>query len=430
MHRLQRAVLLFSTILCIAGASLAQQSPQPTAPFRLHDGDVVVFYGDSITEQKLYTTDIENFVLTRFPGLHVRFVNSGVGGDKVSGGWAGPIDLRLRRDLFDYHPTMVTVMLGMNDGFYRPFDEGILTTFTVGYRYLVEQIQTASPQTSLTLLKPSPYDDVTRETDFDPAYNTTMVRFGDFVGKLAEEKHTLLVDLNQPVVKALTAAKSVDPILSTAMIRDRVHPGPAIHLLMAETVLKAWNAPAVVTSVRIDAVRGKVNDTANTDITQVQRTKDGLTWVQSDHALPLPFGSAETDPCTELLLRVSDLNQRLNQEMLRIDGLSERLYELRIDDRSVGTFTAAQLAEGINLATLDTPMLAQARLVAFDTVQKNELAGSRFQIANDAHDAKSEELVKRLGPAIDRVVERQRKDAQPVPHRYALLRSAEATPTK
>ena len=35
--------------------------------FFLHDGDAVVFLGDSITEQKLYSTYLEAYALTRFP---------------------------------------------------------------------------------------------------------------------------------------------------------------------------------------------------------------------------------------------------------------------------------------------------------------------------------------------------------------------------
>ena len=408
------AVVLISTCVMLA------QAPTP-AGFLLHDGDVVVFYGDSITEQKLYTSDIENFVLTRFPERHVRFINSGVGGDKVSGGWAGPIDLRLRRDLYAYHPTMITIMLGMNDGYYRPFDEGILSTYADGYRHMVEQIQSELPKASITLLKPSPYDDVTRAPDPEPGYNTIMLRFGDFVGKLAEERHTRVADLNQPVVEALTAAKAADTALSAALIRDRVHPGPGIHWLMAEAVLKEWNAPAVVTSIRIDGVHGKLSDATNTDVTQLQRTKGGLGWTQDDRALPLPFASTESDPFTDLVQHVSDLNQSLNQEILRVDGLSDGLYELQIDGRRVSTFTAAQLAAGVNLATMDTPMLAQSRLVAFDTEQKNEIESNRFSIANEARDVKAEELVKRLDSAIGHAVERQHKDAQPVSHRYALL---------
>ncbi len=65
------------------------------ALFAVHDGDKVVFYGDSTTEQREYTADVEAFVLTRFPRWKVSFHNAGVGGDKVTGSNAGPIDLRI-----------------------------------------------------------------------------------------------------------------------------------------------------------------------------------------------------------------------------------------------------------------------------------------------------------------------------------------------
>src|SRR6476620_6465339 len=79
------------------------------ADFALKNGDTVVFYGDSITDQRLYTTFAETYVLTRFPELRVRVVHSGWGGDRVSGAGGGPIDLRLRRDVIAYRPTVMTI---------------------------------------------------------------------------------------------------------------------------------------------------------------------------------------------------------------------------------------------------------------------------------------------------------------------------------
>jgi hypothetical protein len=96
-------------------------------------------------------------------------------------------------------------------------------------------------------------------------------------------------------------------------------------------------------------------------------------------------------------------------------------YELQIDERTIGTFTSAQLASGIDLANLDTPMLAQSRLVAMDTSQKNEIEGLRFNLAYDLRDKKAEDTIRELDSAITRAIERQRQDAQPVPHRFALL---------
>src|SRR5260370_35972816 len=49
--------------------------------FLIKDGDRVVFLGDSITEQRLYTTYIEAYALTRHPDWKLTFRNVGWGGD-------------------------------------------------------------------------------------------------------------------------------------------------------------------------------------------------------------------------------------------------------------------------------------------------------------------------------------------------------------
>ncbi|HEV2473279.1 MAG TPA: hypothetical protein VGS41_11470, partial [Chthonomonadales bacterium] len=85
-----------------------------TGKFYLRSGDRVVFYGDSITDQRLYTTFIETYCVSRFPNMKLTFVHSGWSGDTVRGGGGGGIDLRLRRDVIPYKPTVVTICLGLN----------------------------------------------------------------------------------------------------------------------------------------------------------------------------------------------------------------------------------------------------------------------------------------------------------------------------
>src|SRR5262249_39511167 len=97
------SALSLLTLLLLAGMSGAQSN------FYLKPGDRVVFYGDSITDQRLYTTFTEAYVVTRFPRLNVTFIHSGWGGDRVTGGGGGPIDLRLQRDVFAYKPTVMTI---------------------------------------------------------------------------------------------------------------------------------------------------------------------------------------------------------------------------------------------------------------------------------------------------------------------------------
>src|SRR5258708_23848269 len=106
--------------------------------FGLKDGDRVVFYGDSITDQRLYTTLTETYVVTRCPKLNVQFIHSGWGGDRVTGGGGGAIDVRLQRDVFAYQPTVMTIMLGMNDRSYPAFDQAIFHQYSKGYQHIVE----------------------------------------------------------------------------------------------------------------------------------------------------------------------------------------------------------------------------------------------------------------------------------------------------
>ena len=125
--------------------------------FYLRDGDRVVFYGDSITDQRLYTVLTEDFIVTRYPKLNVTFIHSGWGGDRVSGGGGGPIQVRLQRDVIAYRPTVMTVMLGMNDGQYRAEteenDKSFLTAIKISSTPYGRRCRTsASPRLSPRLM--------------------------------------------------------------------------------------------------------------------------------------------------------------------------------------------------------------------------------------------------------------------------------------
>ena len=50
----------------------------------LKDGDTLVFLGDSITHQCLYTQYVEDYFYTRYPKTRIHFHNAGVGGDRAS----------------------------------------------------------------------------------------------------------------------------------------------------------------------------------------------------------------------------------------------------------------------------------------------------------------------------------------------------------
>jgi lysophospholipase L1-like esterase len=402
----------FLALLVLCVSAFAQNA------FHLKSGDTVVFYGDSITEQRLYTTFVETYAVTRFPKMNVTFVHSGWGGDRVSGGGGGPIDVRLKRDVFAYKPTVVTIMLGMNDGGYRAFDKEIFDRFSSGYASIVKSIKAAFPNARLTLIQPSPYDDVTRPAMFPGGYNAVLVKFGDFIKDLAEKEHATVADLNSPVVAELTRANTADGTAAQRLIQDRVHPGPAVHLLMAKALLKAWNAPAVVSTVAIDGGASKVTTSENTTVSNLS----GLSWTQLDNALPMPLDTRV--PGMSLVLNSSDTIDALNRQMLRVTGLPAAKYNLSIDGQALGSYTKEQLAGGINLAMLATPMVKQANDVHALTLKHNNIHSARWRNLQTALAEDSPKTLQVAMDALDKLeaelVAKQREAAQPKPRRYVL----------
>jgi lysophospholipase L1-like esterase len=403
-------------LLALGSRSYAQ------ANFPLRDGDRVVFYGDSITDQRLYTTFIESYVLTRFPRLHVRFIHSGWGGDRVGGGGGGPIDVRLRRDVIAYKPTVMTIMLGMNDGRYRPFDQELYNTYTSGYENIIKTVKGALPGIRITVIEPSPFDEVTRPTEIAGGYNNVLIRYGQFVRELAQRENLTVADLNSPLVAVLEKAKTVDAAVSKSIIPDRVHPGPAGHLIMAEALLKAWNAPAQVSSVEIDAVGKRVVRAENTAVTGLN-VAGSLAWTQTDKALPLPLDLK--DKALALAVQCSDLVQSLDEQPLKVTGLAAERYALKIDGEDVGVFTRQQLEEGLNLAVLPTPMAKQALNVHELTLKHNQIHFARWrELQVPFENQQFPELQRAMG-TLDKleaeIIVKQRATAQTKPRKYELI---------
>ena len=336
----------------------AQGRSEPTTNrskgFYLRDNDRVVFYGDSITDQRLYTTYIESYCVSRFPKKHFTFIHSGWGGDRVTGGGGGPIDLRLDRDVFVYKPNVVTICLGMNDASYRAFDMGIFTTYVQGYRHILDRLIKELPGVRITLLTASAYDDVTRPDGFLGGYNATLTAYGEAVRELGKEYGLTVADTNAPLVAALARAHSVDADLSTQVIRDRVHPGSGGHLLMAAAVLKAWNAPNTVADIEIDAANGKVKSLGS-KITglSVMIMPQQITFTHTDEALPWPLDrDADKNKDTLLMLGVTDTEEALNHYRLKITNLPAASYTLKVDGTDMGTVSRQQLQDGVDLAGL------------------------------------------------------------------------------
>lgn len=324
--------------------------------FYLHNGDRVVFYGDSITAQRYYTRDIQDFVATRYPDLHVSFHNAGVPGDKVTGGYAGDVSTRVKRDVTPWNPTVITAMLGMNDGDYMSPDPKVLSDYETGYKHLLALLRSSAPDAKITLLENTPYDEITHGTQF-AGYMATTEQNAKASQSIAAQEHLPIVDTFSPVYQLLQCAKDTNVSFASLLVTDRIHPAEPTHWIIAAATMKAWGVNPVVSTVKLSAA----SDTATTDrtkVTAITGSGKSLEWDQQDEALPLPLDF--DNALASFVVSVSDV-LAVDQETLQVTGLQTGTFKLRIDSTDIGTFTSNELSNGINLAAMETPMWQQAR---------------------------------------------------------------------
>lgn len=414
--------------LLAAGCALALAILAPAVhgqQFALHDGDTVVFYGDSITAQRLYTRFVEDFVLTRYPALNIRFVNAGVPGDTVSGGYAGKMQERVERDVAPFHPTAITVMLGMNDGGWGYEPAKAEAAFQQGYPAVIAALRKAAPGAAITLIRPTPYDEITHGTEF-PGYSRAIDKLADDVAQIstqlqsAGDKNISLTDFHGPMVEALERAKNQFPQLAPLMVPDRIHPSATGHWIMAAALMSAWHVDPVVSRLELDAGSAEVIAKDRTAVTNIGKSPDGLEWTEVDDALPLPLDF--NNAMTAVLLGVSDIAQ-LDQEVLRIEALEPGRYELSIDGKPVGIFSHEELQHGVNIALMKTPMIDQARDIDGSEEQRAELDQARFILSADVKDSPTSAVAEtRLRQAGDELATTVREDLKLKPHRFELRR--------
>ena len=359
--------------------------------FFIKDGDRVVFLGDSITEQRLYTTYIEAYALTRHPDWNLWFRNVGWGGDTS---WlrqrAHPdenqlfaadeanqqkmvedsVGRGLARDVLPLKPTVVTIKFGMNDHAYQKFREDIFGAYVRSQAQLGKVLQANGAR--VAFLTSQPIEEKRPDPDKD-VKNQSLRQFSDGLKNVAAKQGATFVDQFDPYMAIMLRERAADP---AAFIGggDAVHPGPAGHTIMAWAILKALGAPALVSKAAIDGAAGKVLAAEGCRIANLKAEKGTVGFDRSDDALPMPV-----DPKAEPALKLAPILQDLNRYELQITGLPTGTYELSIDGEPAGKVVSEELAKGWNLATSAGPITKQAQEVLALVFQKNNLFFQRWR---------------------------------------------------
>jgi lysophospholipase L1-like esterase len=325
----------------------AAVGPGSPAPVAIGDRETIVFYGDSITEQNLYTAYLETFLLSRFPKKDLAFFNLGWGGDTASGGHK-----RFARDVLPVRPSLVFVNFGMNDGGYKAYDEATFRNYLSAQGALADAIRAAGARE--VLFTTSPVDDVLRKDE--GVYNETLSRMALGLGQLSSERGLPLIDLLQPMLEVQRRAKEKDPAFT--MIPDTVHPDAVGHLVMAYAALRAIDAPPVVAEIAVDG--------ETVSVPGATVTKDG--GIEFDLTLPfLPFYVPKE---ARRALDLVPLEEELNRFRLHVKAFpGDGPLVLSVDGKTAGVFARDELARGVDLALLDDAPWAAAGRTLWEAAQ-------------------------------------------------------------
>jgi lysophospholipase L1-like esterase len=372
--KLSIALPLIGAILAALCGVAAAQEPTyvPKAPLTtldLKDGDCIVFLGDSITHQCLYTQYVEDYFYTRFPKKRLRLHNAGVGGSR-----AWDANFRFDRDVAAYHPKYVTVLLGMNDGRYAEYFDDVFNSYQEEMNQLLQKIDACGARA--ILMTPTMFD--ARAKRMQPPggfmgekavtfYNSTLAYYGTWLRDTASERGLGFVDMWGPLNEITLKQRRKDPTFT--MIKDSVHPDPPGQVVMAAAIIEDLSMPEVVSRMSLTLQDGAWSSTSeNADVTQLEGGTERLAFTSLEHSLPwvLPEDA-------QLGVKLSDLGRRFGREILQVSGLTAGNYSVQIDGEEVVRATEEELSIGIPLhEATKAPQYQQAARVAELNKRRNE----------------------------------------------------------
>jgi lysophospholipase L1-like esterase len=372
----------------------------------LQKGDLVAIIGDSITEQKDYSVNIEAYLLACQSQLELKTMQFGWSGETAWG-----FRNRMANDCFRYHPTAATTCYGMNDGGYSPMDPNKAKSYRENQTAIVEGMKRAGVRL-IVVGSPGCVDVNTFRHDRSLAdmYNKTLGEERDIAKAVAAEQGVVFADVYDPMFEVMEKAEAKFGKGYEVAGGDGVHPGRNGHLIMAYAFLKALNVDANIGTITLDLSSDHADATEGHKVVSSGR---GMAEIESTRYPFCFYGEKPAEPSsTRGILEFLPFNHDLNRLMLIVKGAGSA-PKLKVTwGQQSKDFSGAELEKGINLAAefLDNPFSGPfAKVLEAARNQQNFESGLIKGLVHDSAQYKS--MVPQDAGLIDKIVDdASRKD--------------------
>ena len=201
----------------------------------------ILFQGDSITDAgRDYNNDgqlgrgyallVEAALGFSEPGQHT-FINKGVSGNRV-------VDLyaRIKRDILNYKPDVMSILIGVNDVWHELSDSpnGVdAEKFYKIYSMLIEEVKEALPNIKIMILEPFVLEACSTEANWE-YFNEETKKRASMARKIAEKYNLPFIELQKGFDELCKKAPN------SYWLGDGVHPTAKGHEFIKNQWLKAY----------------------------------------------------------------------------------------------------------------------------------------------------------------------------------------------
>ena len=202
----------------------------------------ILFQGDSITDcgrdwnddnqlGRGYAYLVSTYLGLKEPGKYT-FVNKGISGNRV-------VDLyaRIKRDIINYKPDVMSILIGVNDVWHELGDSpnGVdADKFFKIYSMLIEEVKDALPSIKIMIMEPFVLE-ACSTTEHCEFFKTEVKKRAEMAKRIAEKYSLPFIELQNGFDELSKAAPN------SYWLGDGVHPTPAGHEFVKNEWLKAFN---------------------------------------------------------------------------------------------------------------------------------------------------------------------------------------------